>query len=180
LQIRRPNPQSDFHDLGFVTYECPDGLLWNHQTICAPDHGPTLVCNVHGSLASAPMCHYGKSFLRGGPLHYGGGHTGDQHVAAAVRNIAAFHQRDQGTAQQASRRDRLPVHRLPSPLAGRTGAGRPVRASARLQGDQAGRQLRLCGARKGVRPLCELPRVADVSRGRLREALARCGRTTCV
>jgi predicted dehydrogenase len=92
LQIRRPNPQSDFHDLGFITYECPDGLLWYHQTICAPDHGPTLVCNVHGSLASAQMYHFGKSFLRGGPLHYGGGHTGDQHVAAAVRNIAAFYQ----------------------------------------------------------------------------------------
>jgi len=91
LQIRRPNPQSDFHDLGFVTYECPDGLLWNHQTICAPDHGPTLVCNLHGSLASAQMYHLGKSFIRGGPMHYGGGHTGDQHVAAAVRNVALFY-----------------------------------------------------------------------------------------
>jgi predicted dehydrogenase len=92
LQIRRPNPQSDFHDLGFVTYECPEGLLWNHQTICAPDHGPTLVCNVHGSLASAQMSYLGKSFLRGGPKHYGGGHTGDQHVAPAVRNIDTFYQ----------------------------------------------------------------------------------------
>jgi predicted dehydrogenase len=92
LQIRRPNPQSDFHDLGFITYECPDGLLWNHQTICAPDHGPTLVCNIHGSLASAQMYHFGKSFLRGGPLHYGGGPTGDQHVTPSVRNIALFHQ----------------------------------------------------------------------------------------
>ena len=38
------------------------------------------------------MYHFGKSFLRGGPMHYGGGHTGDQHVAPAVRNIAAFYQ----------------------------------------------------------------------------------------
>jgi len=90
-QIRRPNPQSDFHDLGFVTYECPEGLLWNHQTLCIPDHGPTLVCNVHGSLASAQMCHFGKSFLRGGPKHYGGGHTGDQYIAGAARNIATFY-----------------------------------------------------------------------------------------
>jgi predicted dehydrogenase len=94
LQLRRPNPQSDFHDLGFVIYECPEGLLWNHQTICAPDHGPRggLVSNIHGSQASAQLSYLGKSFLRGGPKHHGGGETGDQHTEPAIRNIAAFHQ----------------------------------------------------------------------------------------
>ena len=50
------------------------------------------MCNIHSSLASAQMYYLGKSFLRGGPQHYGGDQTGDQHVAPAVRNIALFYQ----------------------------------------------------------------------------------------
>ena len=91
LRICRPNPQSDNHDIGFITYECPGGLLWNHQTLHIPDHGPTLVCNVHGSLASAQIRYSGTSFIRGGPQNFAGGETGNQFIESAVRNIARFY-----------------------------------------------------------------------------------------
>ena len=90
-RLRRPNPQSDFRDLYFVTYECADGLLWNHQTYEIPDHGRSLVCNVHGQLASAQICYWGKSFLRGGPKHYGGGEVESLYDRGAERNIAEFY-----------------------------------------------------------------------------------------
>lgn len=91
--IRRPNPQSDFRDLYFVTYECADGLLWNHQTYEIPDHGRSLVCNVHGQLASAQISYWGKSFLRGGPKHYGGGEVDSLYDKGAMRNIDEFYRR---------------------------------------------------------------------------------------
>jgi predicted dehydrogenase len=90
-RLRRPNPQSDFRDLYFVTYECADGLLWNHQTYEIPDHGRSLVCNVHGQLASAQISYWGKSFLRGGPQHYGGGEVESLYDQGALRNIDAFY-----------------------------------------------------------------------------------------
>jgi predicted dehydrogenase len=90
-RLRRPNAQSDFRDLYFVTYECADGLLWNHQTYEIPDHGRSLVCNVHGQLASAQISYWGKSFLRGGPKHYGGGEVESLYDQGAIRNIAEFY-----------------------------------------------------------------------------------------
>ncbi len=89
--LRRPNPQSDFRDLYFVTYECADGLLWNHHTFQIPDHGRSLVCNVHGQLASAQISYWGKSFLRGGPKHCGGGEVVSLYDQGAIRNIAEFY-----------------------------------------------------------------------------------------
>ena len=92
-RICRANPQSDCRDLCFVTYECPDGLLWNHQTMVLPDHGQeTLTCHVHGQLASARIGYGGKSFLRGGPKHFGGGSVEDLYKLGAARNIATFYQ----------------------------------------------------------------------------------------
>ena len=90
-RICRPNPQSDCQDMAFVTYECPEGLLWNHQTLTLPDHGRALVCNVHGPLASAQISYWGKSFLRGGPKHYGGGEVVSLYDQGALRNIATFY-----------------------------------------------------------------------------------------
>ena len=90
-RIRRPNPQSDFRDLYFVTYECADGLLWNHQTYEIPDHGRSLVCNIHGQLASAQISYWGKSFLRGGPKHFGGGEVESLYDQGAIRNIDEFY-----------------------------------------------------------------------------------------
>ena len=77
--------------MAFVTYECPEGLLWNHQTLTLPDHGRALVCNVHGPLASAQISYWGKSFLRGGPKHYGGGEVVSLYDQGALRNIATFY-----------------------------------------------------------------------------------------
>ena len=90
-RLRRPNPQSDFRDLYFVTYEYADGLLWNHQTYEIPDHGRSLVCNIHGQLASAQISYWGKSFLRGGPKHYGGGEVMSLYDQGAMRNIEEFY-----------------------------------------------------------------------------------------
>ena len=92
-RICRPNPHGDSQDLAFITFECPDGLLWNHQNIRLPDHnGVTLVCNLHGDLASARIGYGGKSFLRGGPKHFGGGDVKNLYELGAKRNIAMFHQ----------------------------------------------------------------------------------------
>jgi predicted dehydrogenase len=90
-RVCRPNPQSDCMDLAFVTYECPGGLLWNHQNIAIADHGRSLVVNVHGPLASAQISYWGKSFLRGGPKHYGGGEVESLYDRGAMRNIAEFY-----------------------------------------------------------------------------------------
>ncbi|MDD4871576.1 MAG: hypothetical protein PHR77_13550 [Kiritimatiellae bacterium] len=90
-RICRSDPQGDRQDLAFVTYECPDGLLWNHQTLSIPDHGRSLVSNVHGELASAQISYWGKSFLRGGPKHYGGGEVVSLYNQGAIRNIAEFY-----------------------------------------------------------------------------------------
>jgi predicted dehydrogenase len=106
-QICRPKPQSDHVDLAFVIYECPGGLLWNHTHVMVPDHGKSLVVNVHGTLASAQICYWGKSFLRGGPKHYGGGEVPNLYDEGAKRNIADFYSRivegrcDNSTVQRA-------------------------------------------------------------------------------
>lgn len=92
-RICRTEPHGDRQDLAFITYECPDGLLWNHQTLVLPDHGQTtLACNLHGQDASARIGYGGKSFLRGGPKHFDGGKVDNLYQLGAVRNIATFYQ----------------------------------------------------------------------------------------
>jgi len=90
-RVCRPKPQSDCVDLAFVTYECPGGLLWSHQNIALADHGRSLVVNLHGPLASAQISYWGKSFLRGGPKHFGGGEVESLYDRGAMRNIAEFY-----------------------------------------------------------------------------------------
>jgi myo-inositol 2-dehydrogenase/D-chiro-inositol 1-dehydrogenase len=90
-RICRKNPLSDCRDLCFVTYECPDGLLWSHQSFNIPDHGRSLVANIHGELASAQISYWGKSFLRGGSKHFGGGEVASLYDQGANRNIADFY-----------------------------------------------------------------------------------------
>ena len=84
-------PQGDFRDFYFVTYECADGLVWNHQTLEIPDHGRSLVCNIHGQLGSAQISYWGKSFLQGGPNQFDGGEVVNLYDQGAMRNIDAFH-----------------------------------------------------------------------------------------
>jgi predicted dehydrogenase len=92
-RVCRPAPHGDRQDLAFIVYECPDGVLWNHQTLVLPDHGrESLACNLHGLAASARIGYDGTSFLRGGPKHFGGGKVEDLYKQGAVRNIATFYQ----------------------------------------------------------------------------------------
>ena len=92
-RVCRPEPHGDRQDLAFVTFECPDGLVWNHRTWVLPDHGEeNLTCNIHGQLASARIGYSGKSFLRGGPKHFGGGTVDEVYKRGAIRNINAFYQ----------------------------------------------------------------------------------------
>jgi len=90
-RVCRTRPEGDCIDLAFVTYECPGGLLWNHQTMILADHGRSLVVNLHGPVASAQISYWGKSFLRGGPKHFGGGEVESLYDRGAMRNIAEFY-----------------------------------------------------------------------------------------
>ena len=91
-RICRPNPHGDRHDLFALIYECPNGMTWVHQSYFIPDHGGTLYCNVRGELASAQINYMGKSFLRGGPKHYGAHNVVNLYEEGAKRNIATFYQ----------------------------------------------------------------------------------------
>jgi predicted dehydrogenase len=91
-EVCRPNPQSDSHDLSFVLYDFDDGLRWSHQGVAIPNHGSSLVCNISGQPASAQLSYWGKSFLRGGPKHFGGGEVESLYDQGAKRNVAAFYQ----------------------------------------------------------------------------------------
>lgn len=93
LQVCRPKPHGDRGDLAFIIYECPDGLLWNHQTYVLADHGQEgLSCHLHGLEASARIGYGGTSLLRGGPKHYGAADVKDLYKQGAVRNITTFYQ----------------------------------------------------------------------------------------
>ena len=46
---------------------------------------------MRGQLASAQISYWGKSFLRGGPKHYGGGEVESLYDRGAMRNLAEFH-----------------------------------------------------------------------------------------
>jgi predicted dehydrogenase len=91
VEICRPNPQGDMHDLCFLVYECADGLRWNHQSLLMPCHGKNLVCNVSGQLASAQLSYWDESFLRGGPKNFDGGKVEGLYDRGAQHNVAAFH-----------------------------------------------------------------------------------------
>jgi hypothetical protein len=49
------------------------------------------VSNIHGELGSAQISYSGKSFLRGGPKHFGGGEVVSLYDQGAKRNIAEFY-----------------------------------------------------------------------------------------
>ena len=91
-RICRHNPVGDRHDLFAPIYECPNGMTWVHQSFDIPDHGRSLFCDIRGELASAQINYWGKSFLRGGPKHYGARDVVNLYEEGAKRNIATFHQ----------------------------------------------------------------------------------------
>ena len=47
-----------------------------------------------GDQATAQISYRGKSFLRGGPMHYGGGQVVSLYDQGAIRNVATFHADD--------------------------------------------------------------------------------------
>lgn len=90
----RPKPQSDSHDLWFITYECPNGVRWSHQSVLIPNLLPEgLTCQLSGvEEASAQITYFGKSFLLGGDKHYDGGQVKDLYPAGAQRNVNTFYE----------------------------------------------------------------------------------------
>jgi predicted dehydrogenase len=91
-RVCRENPHGDAHDVCSVIYNYADGLVHNHfgQGLANNSDG-TLLATFQGPLANAQINYFGKSFVRGGPKHYGGGPVVNLYEAGAVRNIATFH-----------------------------------------------------------------------------------------
>ena len=107
-RIGRKNPRDDYREIYLVTYEFDDGLLWTHR--CQSLNNQLdwdLRLNAYGDLASAVVSYRDKSYLRGGPKHYGGGKIESLYDQGAIRNIATFYQSivegrfDNATVQQA-------------------------------------------------------------------------------
>lgn len=94
-RIIRPNPHGDSHDVIGLVYDFEDGTLLNHRGQAiknnADDDG--LCCKVYGDKAMAQINYWGKAFVRGGAMHYGGGAVENLYESGAKRNIAAFHEK---------------------------------------------------------------------------------------
>ncbi|MCX7886519.1 MAG: Gfo/Idh/MocA family oxidoreductase [Verrucomicrobiae bacterium] len=88
-RICRPEPHGDMHDVTEVIYEFADGLVLNHCSQALKNNAPErLTCVVYGTLAHAEINYWGRSFLKGGPKHFGGGAVDSD---GAKRSVAAFH-----------------------------------------------------------------------------------------
>ncbi|MCY2951058.1 MAG: Gfo/Idh/MocA family oxidoreductase [Planctomycetota bacterium] len=91
--VCRPDPHGDARDSCMVVFEMSDGLVWGHDSAAGTNHrARSLQCVIQGSQASAEINYWGKAFLRGGPMHYGGGDVENLYEAGAKRNIATFYQ----------------------------------------------------------------------------------------
>ncbi|MDP3072573.1 MAG: Gfo/Idh/MocA family oxidoreductase [Opitutaceae bacterium] len=90
--IRRPKPHGDSRDVVALIYEYADGLIHQHagQALKNNNSGE-LSAAIHGTEANAFLTYWGKSFVRGGPKHFGGGAVENLYAAGAGRNIARFH-----------------------------------------------------------------------------------------
>ncbi len=91
-RVCRPNPRSDFREVYLVTYEFDDGLLWTHRCQSLSNQLEwALKLDAYGDKATALVSYRGKSYLRGGPKHYGGGNVESLYDQGAIRNIATFY-----------------------------------------------------------------------------------------
>ncbi|MEI7901468.1 MAG: Gfo/Idh/MocA family oxidoreductase [bacterium] len=90
--VARPNAHGDAHGVCSVVFEYEGGVIHNHfgQGLGNNREGE-LSCTVHGQQAHAVVHYWGKSYLKGGPKHFGGGSVDNLYEAGASRNIAAFH-----------------------------------------------------------------------------------------
>jgi predicted dehydrogenase len=105
---RRQNPRDDYREVYLITYEFDDGVLWTHRCQSLRNQLEwALDLTAYGDQATATISYRGKSFLRGGPKHYGGGQVVSLYDQGAIRNIATFYQNivqqrwDNPTVQQA-------------------------------------------------------------------------------
>jgi predicted dehydrogenase len=92
----RKAAHGDALDSTCVMYTFEDGMVWNHQSPrgTAEDwfsSNGSLAAEFQGSEASARISYWGKSFVRGGKQHYGGGKVENLYNAGAERNIATFY-----------------------------------------------------------------------------------------
>ena len=107
-RVVRPNPRFEFREVYLVTYEFDDGLLWTHRVqSLRNDLDWALKLDAYGTVATALVSYRGKSYLRSGPKHYGGGEVVSLYDQGAIRNIATFYDNiiqgrcDNPTSQQA-------------------------------------------------------------------------------
>jgi predicted dehydrogenase len=107
-RVCRPDPRSEFREVYLVTYEFDDGLLWTHRCQSLRNELEwALKLDAYGTVATALVSYRGKSYLRGGPKHYGGGEVVSLYDQGAIRNIATFYDNivqgrfDNPTVQQA-------------------------------------------------------------------------------
>lgn len=92
-RVCRPNPHGDSHDVCSVVYEYADGLVHNHYGQALKNNSDgALYATFNGPLANARIDYWGKSFVRGGPKHFGGGKIENLYQAGAQRNIVTFYQ----------------------------------------------------------------------------------------
>ena len=91
----RKDPHGDSFDTNFVTYTFDDGLVWNHHSANGPTHEwlklGSLEGSIQGDQGAARLAYWGKAYVRGGPMHYGGGEIKNLYDDGAKRNIAAFY-----------------------------------------------------------------------------------------
>ena len=82
--IQRPDPHGDSRDVISLTYEYADGLIHHHAGQALDNQTPgELSAAIHGTVAHAFITYWGKSYVRGGPKHYGGGTVEDLYNAGA-------------------------------------------------------------------------------------------------
>lgn len=88
----RQNPRDDYREIYLITYEFDDGLLWTHRCQSLRNQLDwALNFTAFGEQATATVSYRGKSFLKGGPKHYGGGNVESLYDQGAIRNIATFY-----------------------------------------------------------------------------------------
>lgn len=90
--IMRPNPHGDARDVVALVYEYADGLIHHHAGQALDNNSPLeLSAAIYGTEAHAVLHYWGKSYLRGGRQHYGGGEVDNLYELGARRNIARFY-----------------------------------------------------------------------------------------
>ncbi len=90
--IRRPDAHGDARDVCALIYEYGDGLIHQHAGQALSNNGTNeLSMAIHGTLANALMNYWGRSYVRGGTGHYGGGAIENLYTTGAEANIARFY-----------------------------------------------------------------------------------------